>query len=287
MHAFSYIRPASLADAVARLAADPQAKPLSGGMTLLPTMKMRLATPTALVDLARLPELRGIARDTGAGAPALRIGAATRHAQIAADATVRETLPMLAALAGGIGDPQVRNRGTLGGAIANNDPSADYPAALLALGATVITDRRSIAAEQFFLGMFETALAPGELVVAVRFPLPRRAAYAKFPHPASGYAMAGVCVAEMDGALGSGGTHAARSGGGAVRVAVTGAGPSVFRWEGAEQALSARFSVDALAALAPDPDTLNSDMHAPAEYRANLVQVMARRAVAALTGEHA
>ncbi len=291
MQAFDYHRASSVADAAAQLAADEQAKLLAGGMTLLPTMKLRLAMPTLLVDIAGLPELRrielaGAAHGAGAGAGAgkataaadargtLAVGAGVRHAEVAGDATVRAAIPALAQLAGSIGDPQVRHRGTLGGSIANNDPSADYPAALLALGATVRTDRREIAAADFFQGMFQTALEPNEIVVGVRFPVPRRAAYAKFCNPASGYAMAGVFVATVaDDAD--------------VRVAVTGAGAGVFRWTEAERALATRFSVSALASLAPAADAMVSDMHGSAEYRANLTRVMATRAVASLTGEQA
>jgi aerobic carbon-monoxide dehydrogenase medium subunit len=271
VHPFEYHRALSVADAAARLDQDDQAKLLAGGMTLLPTMKLRLATPTLLVDIGALPELRRIELDE----EALTIGAGVRHAQVADSATVRQAHHALAHLAQGIGDPQVRHRGTLGGSLANNDPAADYPAAVLALDATVITNRRRIAATDFLVGMFQTALQPNEIIEAVRFRRARRAAYAKFAHPASGYAMAGVFVAELDGA-----------GGREIRVAVTGAGPGVFRWEQAEAALAQRFSAAALETLSPDPDALLSDLHAPADYRANLTRVMAQRAVARLTGEH-
>jgi carbon-monoxide dehydrogenase medium subunit len=234
-------------------------------MTLLPSMKHRLAAPTALIDVARLPEMIGV-RPEG---DHWWVGAATRHQDVAAHAGLQQAIPGLATLAGLIGDPQVRARGTLGGSLANNDPSADYPSAALALQAQIITDRRTIEAGDFFQGMFATALEPGELIRAVRFMRPRRAAYAKFAQAASGYAMAGVMVAEFaDG----------------VRVAVTGAGPGVFRWIQAEQALSARLAPESLEPLTLTATGLNADLHASAEYRANLVKVMARQAVSRLTG---
>ncbi len=260
MYEFTYIRPGSLPEAAALLASNEGAKPLSGGMTLIPTLKQRLSQPSHLVDITALAALKGIAVVDGR----LEIGAATRHIEVATSSVVRQSLPALAALAAGIGDPQVRNRGTMGGSVANNDPAADYPSAVLALGATVHTDRRAIAAEDFFQGMFATALEPGELIVRISFPLAERAAYAKFPHPASGYAMTGVFIAVV---------------GGAVRVAVTGAGPGVFRWTQAETALQARFESAAIADLEVDATDLNADIHAPAAYRANLVRVMALRAL--------
>ena len=269
MYPFAYFRAARVSDALARLAADPQAKLLAGGMTLLPSMKHRLAAPTELVDVANLAELRGISRDGGW----LVVGAAMRHHEVADDPAVKQAIPALAALAASIGDPQVRVRGTLGGSIANNDPAADYPAAVLGLKGEVVTDRRRLPAEEFFQGMFTTALQPDEIITAVRFACPRRAAYAKFAHPASGYAMTGVMVAEY-GAPGHG----------EVRVAITGAGPGVFRWPQAEAALSARMAVDSLAMLSLPADGLNADLHAPAEYRAQLARVMTRRAVAQITG---
>jgi len=272
VYPFTYHRAAGVADARARLAADPGAKLIAGGMTLLPAMKHRLAAPSQLIDLAGLPELRGISRE---GAT-LVVGAGMRHAEIAEDPLVGEAAPALAQAAACIGDPQVRARGTLGGSLANSDPAADYPAVVLALDAVVVTDRRRIDAGDFFEGMFTTALEPDEIVTAVRFACPARAAYAKFPHPASGYAMTGVCVAEhRDGA------------GSRVRVAVTGAAPSAFRWPQAEQALAARFSVASVAPLVLPADGLNADLHAPAGYRAALVRVMTMRAVARLTGESA
>lgn len=261
MRDFAYHKPATVAAAAGLLATIEDAKVLAGGMTLLPTMKQRLATPEALVDLSAL-QLAGIEEADGI----VTIGAMTCHADVAASSVLDRCLPGLAGLAGGIGDPQVRHRGTIGGSIANNDPAADYPAALLALGAEVVTDRRRIAADDFFVGLFETALAPGEIVTAVRLPVVRRAAYAKFRSPASRYALAGVFVASLPGG---------------VRVAVTGAGPAVFRLQAAEAALDRSFTPEAARAVAVDPAGLNSDIHADAVYRAHLVGVMAARAVAA------
>ncbi len=238
---------------------------LAGGMTLLPSLKHRLAAPPALVDLAGIGPLRGISKLP----EGILIGAMTTHSTVASAPLVREVLPSLGELAGGIGDPQVRHRGTLGGSVANNDPAADYPAAVLACRAQIVTDRRRIAADEFFQGMFTTALAPDELITAIRFECPRRAAYAKFAQAASGYAMTGVFVAQFDDA---------------VRVAVTGAGPGVFRWEAAERALSADFSTRSLAALSMPADGLNADQHAPADYRAHLVKLMTLRAVADIIG---
>lgn len=260
MYALSYIRPASLAEATRFLAAHPEARPLSGGMTLIPTLKQRLAAPSHLVDLARLAELKGIVLTAGV----LRIGAAMPHAQVAASAEVVRAIPALATLAGLIADPQVRNRGTIGGSVANNDPAADYPSAVLGLGATVVTSARRIAADDFFTGMFETALEPGELVVAIEFPVPDAAAYVKHRHPASGYAVAGTFVARR---------------GKEVRLAVTGAAPSVFRWREAEAALATRFEPGALDGLAPDPSELVDDERTPARYRSALVAVCARKAL--------
>nr|QMS47910.1 carbon monoxide dehydrogenase medium chain [uncultured bacterium] len=263
MFAFQYRKAKSLQEAADLLAKDDEAKPLSGGMTLIPTLKARLANPTQLIDLNGLSELTGIEVKNGA----LIIGAATRHQQVATSKVVRDALPALADLASHIGDPQVRNRGTLGGSVANNDPAADYPSAVLGLNAKVITSKREIAAEDFFQGMFATALEPGELIVRIAFPLPKKAAYAKFPHPASGYAMAGVFVAQT--AEG-------------IRVAVTGAGPGVFRWSEAEQALTKSMSAAALEKLTLAADDLNEDIHGTREYRAQLAKVMAIRAAAAL-----
>ena len=265
MYEFNYHRPASLDEAKELLAGNDDAQAIAGGMTLLPTMKMRLAQPSDLVDLGGIDSLQGISDD----GDAVVVGAMTRHADVAASDAVRKAIPALAELAGSIGDPQVRNRGTLGGSVANSDPAADYPAAVLGLNATVSTDRREIAADDFFTGMFETALEEGELIVSVRFPKPKRAAYAKFPNPASRYAVAGVMIAETaDG----------------VRVAVTGAGANAFRASALEDALNGDLSVAALDGLSIDASNLNGDLHASPEYRAHLVMVMARRAVAALGG---
>ena len=261
MHEFTYRRATSVADAVAAFRGAEDAAYLSGGHTLLPAMKQRLAAPTDVIDLAGLDELVGIAVD----ADAVEVGALTPHAAVAASAEVGAAIPALAALAGKIGDPQVRNKGTIGGSIANNDPAADYPAALVGLGATVVTERRRIAADDFFTGLFETALAEGEIVTSVRFPRPAKAGYAKFPNPASRYAIIGVMAAET--AEG-------------VRIAVTGAGPCVFRATAMEEALGGALDADA-ALPALSADGLNSDIHASAEYRAHLVGVMARRAMAA------
>jgi carbon-monoxide dehydrogenase medium subunit len=261
MYAFDYQRPANAAQAAATHGGSEDAAYLAGGQTLIPTLKQRLRRPAVVVDLGAISDLRGIRVEGNVVA----VGAMTCHADVAASADVRRVLPALADLAGGIGDPQVRNRGTIGGSIANNDPAADYPAAVLGLGATVHTATRTIAADAFFTGMFETALAPGELVLKVTFPVPRRAAYAKFRNPASRYAVVGVMVAET--AAG-------------VRVAVTGAGACVFRVPAMEAALAASFSPAALDGIAIAADDLNGDMHATPEYRAHLVGVMARRAVA-------
>jgi carbon-monoxide dehydrogenase medium subunit len=260
MYAFEYHKPGSLVEAAALLSANPEARILAGGMTLIPTLKQRLAAPSDLVDLGGLPDLVGITVANGE----VRIGAMTTHATVAHSLEIKAVLPALPALAEGIGDPQVRHRGTIGGSISNADPAADYPAGVVGLGATVVTDRRDIAADDFFMGMFETALEPGEIVRQVRFPIPLAAAYAKFPNPASRYAVAGVFVART--ATG-------------VRVAVTGAGPSVFRVAEMEAALDASFTPAAIAGIRIDPDNLNTDPHATAAYRAHLVGVMAARAV--------
>jgi carbon-monoxide dehydrogenase medium subunit len=262
MYPFRYERPNDLAEAVRLLQAHAQARPLSGGMTLLPTLKHRLARPSHLVDVARLDALRGIACQGGV----LTIGAATPHAQVAASPVVRQAIPALADLAGLIGDAQVRQRGTIGGSIANNDPAADYPAAVLGLGATVVTDRRRIAADAFFTGMFSTVLDAAEIVTAVEFPLPLRAAYCKHRHPASGYALVGLFLAHTQGG---------------VRVALTGAAPCVRRWTEAEERLSAG-AEDPLAAvrdLKLAPQGLNDDLAATPAYRAHLAGVLLRRAL--------
>ena len=259
MYTFEYQRPASVKQALALLESGGRA--LAGGQTLLASMKLRLARVDTLVDLGAIPELTEIRRD-GNG---LWIGAMARHADVATHADVLAAIPALAELAGHIGDMQVRSMGTLGGAVANNDPAACYPAALLALGATIHTSRRSVAADDFFTGMFSTALGDGELITAVHFPVPRRAAYMKFKQAASRFALVGVFVAQTD--IG-------------VRVAVTGAANGVFRHAGLEQALGRSFTVQTAAAVPIDPSDLNSDMHASAAYRAHLIRVQTQRAVA-------
>jgi carbon-monoxide dehydrogenase medium subunit len=260
MHAFDYAAPASVAEALTALAQD-EAKLLAGGQTLLPTMKQRLATPSVLIDLRKVAGLSGVTRE----GDALVIGAMTTHAQVETDALVKQTLPALAGLAGWIGDPAVRHRGTLGGSLANNDPAADYPAAALGLAAIIVTDRREIAADDYFQGMFETALEENEIITRVKFPIPEKAAYQKFRNPASRYAMTGVFVAKTKAG---------------VRVAVTGASSrGVYRETAFEDALNAHFSVDAIKSLKVSAEEMISDLHADAEYRAHLVAVMARRAV--------
>ena len=266
MYQFNYHKPASVADAAALLARNPDAKLLAGGQTLIAAMKLRLAAPPDLVDLGALAELRGIKADSGT----LSIGALTRHAEVATSKEVMQSIPALAVLAASIGDRMVRNMGTIGGSIANNDPAADYPAGVLGLGATVNTNKRKIAADQFFKGMYETALEPGEIITSVSFPVPKRAAYAKFKNPASRYAIVGVFVSE---------------GGSGVRVAVTGAGASAFRVPEMEKALASKFSPDAVAGIKVSANGLNSDIHASSEYRAHLVTVMAKRAVQAALGK--
>lgn len=263
MYNFELIKPKTLADAVAALGDG--AQPLSGGQTLLPTMKQRLADPGTLVSLTSIPELQGVCQGDSGG---IIIGGATPHAVVAREAA--QYYPALAALAGQIGDPAVRNRGTIGGSIANNDPSACYPAAALASGATIQTNTREIAADDYFLGMFETALEEGEIVTAVKFPVPENAAYIKFLQPASRFALVGVFVAKF---------------GDGVRVAITGASNNgVFRWPEAEAALSADFSADALAGLALPADDMIADLHGSAVYRAHLCGVMTKRAVLAALG---
>jgi carbon-monoxide dehydrogenase medium subunit len=264
MYAFTFERAASVPDA-AKAAQAGGVKVLAGGQTLLASMKLRLANPEKLVDLGAIPELAGIRRDGNS----LVIGAMTRHADVASNAEVRSALPALADLAGGIGDKQVRAMGTIGGSVANNDPSACYPAALLGLGATVHTHQRKIAADDFFQGLFTTALKDGEIITAVGFPVAKRAAYMKFKQPASRFALIGVFVAQTDGG---------------VRVAVTGGGSGVFRHTGLEQALTRSFTPEAAAAVKIDPGALSSDLHASAAYRANLISVMTQRAVAKALG---
>ena len=260
MYEFNYQKAASVADAAAKLGAGEDARLLAGGQTLVAAMKLRLAAPTDVIDLGGIAELRGIESDKNG----ITVGAMTTHAEVASSPDVGKQISALAELAESIGDPMVRNMGTIGGSIANNDPAADYPAALLGLGAAVKTNQREITADEFFTGMFMTALEPGEIIVSVRFPKPKRAAYMKFSNPASRYAIVGVFVAQTDRG---------------VRVAVTGAGACVFRVPEMEKALSAKFSPDAVAGISVASDELNSDLHASAGYRAHLITVMAKRAV--------
>jgi len=262
MYEVNYQKPASLDEAIRALGSDEEAKLVAGGMTLIPTLKQRLARPSELVDLAAISSLKGISEDGGA----VVIGAMTRHADVNRSPVVKAGIPALAAMAGLIGDPAVRNRGTIGGSIANNDPAADYPAAVVALNATVRTNKREIAGDDFFTGLFETALEPDEIITAVRFPKVAQANYQKFRNPASRYAIVGVFVAKTTAG---------------VRLAVTGAGAVVFRVPEMEAALAKSFAADAIKDIAIPQDGLNSDIHASAEYRAHLVNVMARRAVTA------
>jgi carbon-monoxide dehydrogenase medium subunit len=264
MYTFTFERPSSLADAQ-RAAAASGTKVLAGGQTLLASMKLRLANPEKLVDLGAIAELAGVRREGNA----VVIGAMTRHADVAANAEVQAAIPALAELAGGIGDRQVRAMGTIGGSLANNDPAACYPAAALALNATIQTTQRKIAADDFFQGIFATALNDGELITSVSFPIPKRAAYIKFKQPASRFALIGVCVAQTDSG---------------VRVAVTGGGNGVFRHTGLEQALGRSFTPEAAAAVKVDAGTLSGDLHGSAAYRANLISVLAQRAVAKALG---
>ncbi|KQS83790.1 MULTISPECIES: FAD binding domain-containing protein [unclassified Rhizobium] len=264
MYATNYHRASSVQDAVKLKSGTEEGKYLSGGMTLIATMKQRLASPSDLVDLRHIPDLKGIS----VNGRSVRIGAATTHYDVASSVELKAVCPAICDLAHHIGDPHVRHMGTIGGSVANNDPAADYPAALLALDAVVVTNAREIKAGDFFTGLFETALEEGEIIVAVTFDAPEKAAYAKFRNPASRYAMTGVFVA--------------RRGNGEVRAAVTGAGADgVFRHDGIEAALATNWSADALAGVTVDASDLLSDIHASSEYRANLVKVMAKRAVAA------
>jgi carbon-monoxide dehydrogenase medium subunit len=265
MYAFEFHRPTSVRQAASLLQKAEDAKLLAGGHTLLPTMKQRLASPGNLIDLGQIAELKGIE----CSARSITIGAMTRHADVARSADVQEALPALAEMAEMIGDPHVRNRGTIGGSVANNDPAADYPAACLALGATIVTNKRKISADEYFQGLFATALEEGEIITKVVFPIPSKAAYAKFRNPASRYALVGVFVAKRAGE---------------VRVAVTGAGADgVFRVPAMEEALGKRFAAKSLDGITVPPDGLNTDIHADAVYRAHLIGVMAKRAVQAAT----
>jgi len=265
MYAFTYHRPTTVRQAANLLAKNEDAKLLAGGHTLIPTMKLRLASPSQLVDLSQIEGLSGIELK----GRSIVIGAMTRHSEVANSPVVKENLPALAYLAGVIGDPAVRHRGTIGGSVANNDPTADYPAGCLGLGATIITSKRRIHADEFFQGMFQTALEPDEIIVRVSFPLAQKAAYEKFRNQASRYALVGVFVSKRSSE---------------IRVAVTGAGGNgVFRVTPFEEALKKRFSPKSLEGLTVPPDGLNGDIHGSAEYRAHLIGVMARRAVAKAT----
>jgi carbon-monoxide dehydrogenase medium subunit len=263
VYEFDYRQAKSVAEAAALLG-QTGGRPLAGGQSLVAAMRLRLAQPGTLVDLSAIPDLKGVRKE----GDRLVIGAMTRHAEVADSAAVKQAIPALATLAEGIGDRQVRNMGTLGGSIANNDPAADWPAAVLGLGATVNTNRRAIAADQFFKGLYETALGADEIITSVAFPIPAKAAYAKFPNPASRYALVGVFVARMAD--------------GSVRVAVTGAGASVFRATALEDALKKAFTADAAKAARIDAKGLNGDLHGSPEYRAHLIGVLASRAVASL-----
>ncbi len=263
MHAFEYHRPASTKDALALGSNKEEARYLAGGQSLVQAMKLRLSSPTDLIDLGTIKELAFIK----ASGSAVEIGAMTRHADVGGSKDVQKAIPALAMLAGIIGDRQVRHMGTLGGSLANSDPAADYPAAVLGLGATITTNKRKIEADKYFKGLFETALEPGELITSVSFPVPKRAAYMKFKNPASRFALVGVFVADF--------------GGGKVRVAVTGAGACAFRQAEMEKALGAKFAPDAVASIKVKQDGLNNDLHASPEYRAHLITVMAKRAVEA------
>ena len=260
MYSFEYQKAASLADASAALLRDADSRPLAGGQSLIAAMKLRLSKPVEVVDLSPIAELRGIRVEPDA----VTIGAMMRHAEVAASPEVNKAIPALASLAAGIGDRMVRNMGTCGGSVANNDPAADYPAGCVALGASIITNRRSISADDFFKGLYETALEQGELITAIRCPIPKRASYMKFKNPASRYAIVGVFIADF---------------GHSVRVAVTGAGPGVFRVPEMEQALGKSFTPEAVANIKVSDKDLNSDLHAKADYRAHLITVMARRGV--------
>lgn len=262
MESMHYHRPTSVADAVKLAGSHGDDRLLAGGQSTLPSMRLGLLAPTGWIDLAGIAELRGVRVDGNA----IVIGAMTTHAEVAASKEARSQIPALADLAAGIGDRQVRNRGTIGGSLANSDPAACYPAGVLGLGATIQTDRRAIAADDFFKGMFETALAPGEIITSVKFPMPEKAAYLKFKQPASRFAIVGVFVAKTAGG---------------VRVGVTGAGPRAFRVKALEDKLNAKFAPESCAGVAVPAAGLNADIHGSAEYRAHLIGVLAQRAVAA------
>ena len=263
MYAFTYHAPTTVRQAVNLLAKNPEAKLLAGGHSLIPVMKLRLASPSAIIDMNKVEGLSGVE----VKGRSVVIGAMTRHFEVANSQTLRDVLPALAGVPGSIGDPHVRHRGTIGGSVANNDPNADYPAALLGLGATIITSKRRIAADDFFQGMFTTALEPDEIITKISFPIAKKAAYQKFKHPASGFALVGVFVSKR---------------GSDIRVAVTGAGGNgVFRVTAFEEALKKRFSPKSIEGISVPAEGMSSDIHAGAEYRAHLVGVLARRALAA------
>jgi carbon-monoxide dehydrogenase medium subunit len=265
MYNFTFHRPGTVRQAANLLAKNPEAKLLAGGHSLIPVMKQRLAQPSALIDLSKVEGMTGVELK----GRSLVIGAMTKHADVANSPVAQEALPGLAAVPGSIGDPQVRNVGTIGGSIANNDPNADYPAACLGLGATIVTNKRRILADDFFTGMFSTALEPDEIITKVMFPIAKKAAYEKFKHPASGFALVGVFASKR---------------GSEIRVAVTGAGANgVFRVKSFEEALKKRFAAKSLEGMTIPANGMNSDIHASAEYRAHLVGVLARRAVAKAT----
>jgi aerobic carbon-monoxide dehydrogenase medium subunit len=262
MYAFTYHRPTTLRQVVSLLGKNAEAKLLAGGHSLIPVLKLRLAQPGTIIDLAKVEGLSGIEVKTRS----VEIGAMAKHVAVASDAALQKAMPGFAAVPASIGDPHVRNRGTIGGSLANNDPNADYPAACLGLGATIITNKRRIAADEFFTGLFETCLEPDEIITKVSFPIAKKAGYEKFKHPASGFALVGVFVSKR---------------GSEIRVAATGAGASgVFRVPAFEEALKKRFAPKSLEGLSVSPDGMNSDIHAGKEYRAHLVGVLARRAVA-------
>lgn len=264
MYEVNYQKAKDVKDAVKLMGKAEDGKLLSGGQTLIPTMKQRLAAPSDLIDISTIADLKGVKVEGGK----ITIGAATTHAEVAGDKKLQKACPGIASLASHIGDPHVRHKGTIGGSIANNDPAADYPSAMVALNASIKTNKRTLSADKFFVGMFETALNEGEVIVSVSFDKPKKSAYAKFPNPASRYAMAGVFVSKLAD--------------NSVRVGVTGAGADgVFRHKEMEKALSAKFNADALAGISVKEGDLLSDIHGDATYRANLVKVMAKKAVAA------
>ena len=263
MYAFKYHQPTTVRQAANLLAKFPDAKVLAGGHSLIPVMKLRLASPSDIIDINKVEGLSGVE----VKGRSVVIGAMTRHYEVAGSQTLKDVLPALAGVPGSIGDPHVRHRGTIGGSVANNDPNADYPAACLGLGATIITNKRRIASDDFFTGMFSTALEPDEIITKVSFPIAKKAAYQKFKHPASGFALVGVFVSKR---------------GPDIRVAVTGAGSNgVFRVTAFEEALKKRFSPKSIEGITVPANGMNTDIHASAEYRAHLVGVLARRALAA------